>query len=282
MFGSSYRIATIWGIPIKIHISLIVLLVIVALQGGIAGGPETLLFLILLEFCIFASIALHELGHSFVAMRKGCVVREITLMFIGGAAQMEQIPVRPKDEFQMAVAGPMVSLLLGLTGFGAGGLLVSEGWNFLGSVILTAGIVNFMLAGFNLLPSFPMDGGRVLRALLTPKLGRLRATFIAARLGKMTAVLFGICGLLLNPHRWILVAIAFFIYIAAGHEYRLVQIQEAAKRQGFGTWTPFGQQWNSHDDDEKVLISPPPYERGPGSKADIHLSDDDDPFKRHF
>jgi len=153
-----------------------------------------------------------------------------------------------------------------------------KGIHDIGLILFYVGWMNLFLVGFNLLPSFPMDGGRVLRALLTPKLGRLRATFIASRLGKIMAILFGVFGFL-SSH-WILVAIAFFIFIAAGNEYRLVQLQEAAKQQGFGfgSWEP----WEENNPDDKVSISPPPYEDGPDRQTDIHSSDDDNPFTGIF
>ncbi|MDP6491613.1 MAG: M50 family metallopeptidase, partial [Kiritimatiellia bacterium] len=202
MFGSAYRIATVWGIPIKMHMSWIIILFMI---------PGTLLFRVSIALGLFVSVALHELGHSFVAIHKGCRVREITLMFMGGAAQMERIPRRPLDETLMALAGPAVSLALGFLFWFAGDLLplpiyaiASRGGIVEANVVQIIGAINWSLAGFNLLPSFPMDGGRVFRALLTPKLGRLRATFIAARLGKIMAVLFGLYGFLGEPRSWIL------------------------------------------------------------------------------
>ncbi|MCK5849350.1 MAG: site-2 protease family protein [Kiritimatiellae bacterium] len=237
----------------------------------------------------FTSIALHELGHSYVAIKKNCRVRQITLMFIGGAAEMEEIPRKPADELQMAIAGPAVSLVLGLAGF-FGGLYLWRSHNLLiyetAQLIFTLGILNFFLAGFNLLPSFPMDGGRVLRALLTPKLGRLRATAIAAKLGRTMAILFGIAGFfgirsftspeawLVPPHDWFLITIAFFIYSAAGAEYRMIQMQEAANNQGFGfkSWSPFTSQEQPPENNinEQVSVSPPPYRHDPNSTTDIH------------
>lgn len=274
MFNSSFKIATVWGIPIKVHISLVVWLLFIALYSGLSGGSTAILFMFILGVCIFASIALHELGHSFVAIRKGCRVREITLLFIGGAAKMEEIPTRPMDEFQMAVSGPAVSLALGVTGCLGGRYFLFHGFPLFGLFIASLGKINFFLAAFNILPAFPMDGGRVFRALLTPKLGRLRATFIAARLGKTMAVLFGIYGFI--SQNWILVFIAFFIYTAAGNEYRLVQFQEAAREQGFGFWSPFQKRHNGYSSNDKVIISPPPFEDGPDSETTIHSVDDDD------
>ena len=276
MLRSSYKIATVWGIPIKIHMSLILLLAffcLSALRTGIKEG-NALLHVAGVALSLvgaFVSIALHELGHSYVAIKKGCRVRQITLMFIGGAAQMEEIPRKPLDEFQMAVAGPLVSLALGTVGFFGGRYLAFREdsiFHLVGILIWYLGMLNFFWAGFNLLPSFPMDGGRVLRAMLTPKLGRLRATMIAARLGKILAVLFGIYGF--ATHQWILVAIAFFIFSAAGSELRLVQLQEAARQQGFDIWPPFPGYGPRRTDDDEVRISPPPYRRGPDSRSEIH------------
>ncbi len=256
MFRSGYRIATVWGIPIKIHISWLIILLLI---------PGTLLFRVSIALGLFVSVALHELGHSFVAIRKGCRVREITLMFLGGAAQMQSIPRKPLDETLMALAGPAVSVLMGALGYFGGQLLARVGLSYLGMIVYILGIINWGLAGFNLLPSFPMDGGRVFRALLTPRAGRLRATFIAARLGKILAVLFVLYGFLHEPRSWILVAIGFFIYSAAGREYRVVQMEEAARRgdQAGPFWNLFQQPPEPpprfDDGDDDVLISPPPY-----------------------
>lgn len=282
MLGSSFQIAKVWGIPIKVHITLVLLLPFLASRFGFLFG-------MLLETGLFASITLHELGHSLVAIKKGCKVREILLMPIGGAAQMEEIPTRPMDEFLMAIAGPAVSLGLGIGGLYLGRWLLLLGFRFWGDLVLYLGFINCFLVGFNLLPSFPMDGGRVLRAVLTPKLGRLRATFIAARLGRVMAVLFGLYGLLASPIRWSWIAIAFFIFIAAGNEYRYVQMQESRKRRPDG-WPPFGfgppppphtGSWAETEDDQ-VVISPPPYEKGPEQRIDVQVDSKGNPLGRFF
>ena len=277
MFRSSYKIATVWGIPIKLHISILLMLPFLARRFGLTQG-------IILEIGLLTSIVLHELGHSIVAINKGCRVREILLMPIGGAAQMEQIPTKPLDEFLMAIAGPAVSLVLGLAGLFVGQFVMRTNFEETGYTILRLGVINCSLVVFNLMPAFPMDGGRVFRAMLTPKLGRLRATFIAARLGKILATLAGVVAAI-HGH-WFLVAIAFFIHIAAGKEYQLVEMQERARRaQGPGSgFTPSPQNWWSDElSDDQVTISPPPYEKGPGKKADLHTDeDDDDPFPRLF
>ena len=182
----------------------------------------------------FESVALHELGHSYVALRKGCRVRQITLMCIGGAAQMEQIPRRPRDEFLMAIAGPAVSLLIGAIALPGGLYLIvttTGVWRYLSSFLFAVGVMNLGWVVFNLLPAFPMDGGRILRAMLTPKLGRLRATSVAARLGKLIAIAFGILGFAYYGY-FMLVVIAFFVYAAADNELKLVQLQETARQRG--------------------------------------------------
>lgn len=309
MLKSSYKILTVWGIPIRLHVSLVILVAFLASDFGLMTA-------IWLEIGLLTSIALHELGHSLVAIKKGCRVREILLMPIGGAARMESMPTRPRDEFLMALAGPLVSLFLGLTGFFAAERLLITGlqiegpigWQgviylatriifgestsfliYSGAIIAYLAMINCVLVGFNLLPSFPMDGGRVLRAVLTPKFGRLKATFIAARLGRFMAVLFGLFALFGHEEpSWTLFAISLFIYIVAGNEYKMVQMQEAAKRRGpfFGSFfesnQPSESWWSDDADSDKVSVSPPPYEKGPDSETDIHTEDSSNPFGSFF
>jgi len=260
MAGLSYQVGRVWGIPIRIHISLLIVLVYAISRFGLVMG-------LLLEAGFAVSIVLHELGHSLVAIRKGCRVRSINLLFIGGAAQMENIPTRPMDEFQMAVAGPAVSVLLGaaliLSGMRLSLPPVHPSVDLNPMVFL--GAVNLGLAGFNLVPSFPMDGGRVLRAILARKMGRLRATYIAARIGRILAVIFGLSGYfgirgLIPPRDWGLIAIAFFVFIAAGNEYRMVQMQEMARARGGPFWGPWGDAGDGIDD--SVVVGPPPYGEG--------------------
>jgi len=263
MLGGSFQIARIRGIPIRVHFTLLLLLPVIALQLAGSGGWIAWGWGLLAALCLFLSVALHELGHSFVSLAKGCPVLDILLLPIGGVAQMARLPERPRDEFQIALAGPLVSLAL--AGLCYGGLAAwaraarQAGLAELSAVV---GVINFQLALFNLLPSFPMDGGRIFRAWLTPKLGRLLATRIAAAVGKFLAVLFGLFGLWppLNP---LLVAIAVFIYAAAGAEYRMVLHEELARRpppfppHPWCTSPPGTSQLDSDD----VTVGPPPYRR---------------------
>ncbi len=265
-FGPAYKVATVYGIPIRLHISLVLLLPLLVWAYGPVRG-------LIYGVCLLLSIVLHELGHSVVAIRKGCRVRQILLLPIGGAAQMESIPRRPWDELQMALAGPAVSAtLFALLFYGGAHLPLRRSGPFLGTLfngVQELGLVNLVLAVFNLLPAFPMDGGRVLRALLARRLGRLRATKIAARIGRVIAVLM----LVWSVYLWylgvgfnMLGVVAVFIFWAAGAEYRAVRYQEWQRLQEWGDWS-----WSEDESvDNTVRISPPAYRQGPPDEAPLH------------
>lgn len=264
MIRSSYKIATVWGIPIRLDATLLLAAFLLTSRFGLTTG-------LLLTVGLILSIVLHELGHSWLALRYGCRVRDITMTCLGGAATMEAVPTRPLEEFLMAVAGPAVSLVLGLAGvFGGPHLPLPVHPRYGLNVVELAGVMNFFLLGFNLLPAFPMDGGRILRAALTPRLGRLRATAVAARLGRVLAVLFGFHGVFSG--NWILVFIAFFVFIAAGREYEWVRMQEAERQGGFPFSSIFGAP-DPRPPEDRVEVSPPPYARGRGTRADLHRED---------
>jgi Zn-dependent protease len=239
MIKRSYKLTTVMGIPIRVHLTLVILLLYVAFTSGLTG--------VLIAVGVFASVALHELGHSWVAIRKGCQVREIMLLPIGGVAKMSHIPSRPMDEFLVAAAGPLVSFLLAVLFW----LLAGTGFATIQLINLSA--INLMLCLFNLLPSFPMDGGRIFRAFMSPRLGRLKATALAARIGRIMAVLFGIAGLfgihgVMEPSL-MLILIAIFIYNAAGAEYRSVYAQHM-QQESFTV-----------EPQADIHVSPPPYAR---------------------
>jgi Zn-dependent protease len=221
------------GIPIRVHLTLVILLLFIAFTRGVSGS--------LLAVGVFASVALHELGHSWVAIRKGCQVREIMLLPIGGVAKMSHIPSRPMDEFLMAAAGPLVSFLLAVIFF------LPSLLGIFSILLIHLAAINLMLCLFNLLPSFPMDGGRIFRAFMTPRIGRLKATALAARIGRIMAVLFGIYGLFNG--QFLLILIAIFIYNAAGAEYRAVYAQHMQ------------QEWFTVEPQADIHVSPPPYAR---------------------
>lgn len=264
MSGLSFTLARVWGIPIKLHVTLILLLPLFSHRFGLTIGAA------IICVGVMASIVLHELGHSLVAIRKGCHVREILLTPIGGVAQMERIPSRPRDELLMAIAGPLVSfglfLLLDFAGDHMAPTFDLQGVPF--NTLTFLGMVNLGLVIFNMIPAFPMDGGRVLRALLSARFGRLRATFVASRLGRAFAVLFGVLGLywmLESAQGLVLILIAFFIFIAADSEYRSVRAQEELQNAMFTSW----HRTRPPRDVDDVVISPPRFRDGSESRPDI-------------
>jgi stage IV sporulation protein FB len=232
--SNSTHIATVFGIPIKVHISLWIILPLLALFGPFARMGSGMVWGLAFAVIFFACIALHELGHSFVAIQKGCRVRQILLTPIGGIAMMDSMPDDPKDEILVAAAGPAVSLLLAFFfGFASMFLMVGASRVANPAIILLSSLAftNFWLAMFNLIPSFPMDGGRIFRAWMVPKVGKLEATRRAAKIGRILAVAFGIVGLFSGSV--VLVLIAVFIFFAAGAEYRAVQFQESFMKNIF-------------------------------------------------
>jgi Zn-dependent protease len=179
---------------------------------------------------VFACVLLHEFGHALVARRFGIETRRITLLPIGGVAELERSPDDPRAELWIAAAGPAVNLgiagALALVGFALGSFATGG----LLSVVLS-GLVwaNLLLGLFNLVPAFPMDGGRVFRALASKRVGQLRATQLAAKLGRYLAVGFGIWGVFGgNP---VLVLVAAFVWFAAGRELASVRNQVDQQRQ---------------------------------------------------
>ncbi len=216
MIRSSYNLGTIWGIPIKLHISLAIILPILAFQFQSFAIP----------ILLFASIALHELGHCYFAKRQGAYISEIMLMMLGGAAKIGNMSKRPLDEIKMAIAGPIVSLVLGFALL----YLAPLTPDFAYRAIFITGIINISLGIFNLIPAFPMDGGRVLRACLAQKKGQLEATRIATKIGQFIAILMGVYGLFNGE--FLLVIIAIYINYSAKSEYRMVQMQNGASRFG--------------------------------------------------
>ncbi len=244
MFQGAYEIGRVFGVPIRLDISLIVLAIFLSFQAGsvVVGLMAGVLLML--------SVALHELGHTYAALKFGCRVRDITLLLIGGRATLLDMPREPWKEFVVAISGPLVSGVLWLGGMRLSGLVGAE-LPLLGVILFWLAIINRMLFLFNLLPAFPMDGGRLLRAALSQRIGRLRATYIASRVGRILAVLIGIWGLF--PFSIFKLLIAIFIYQAAEAEYRMVQMETAGGGPFRGGGAP---------PDDQAFISPPPYRRG--------------------
>lgn len=207
----SWRLGTVFGFPIDVKLSFLLLLGVVFLWfGGLAG-----VFVVSLAF---ASVLLHELGHAVVARFLGVDIAGIELGFLGGAAKMDGIPRRPNHEIAIAVAGPIVSLVLAGLGLGLGGLFHSE---LLGAI----GWINLVLAGFNLIPALPMDGGRVLRAILAKRTSFVRATDQAVKVARVVAIVFGVAGLVTGAYQ--LLILAPFLWMMGTREQLMARmIQE--------------------------------------------------------
>lgn len=222
----SPTIGRIAGIDVRIHATFWLLLGFVTLVPLLAGkGLAAALGGAAFVAVLFAIVVLHELGHALAARRYGIGTLDITLLPIGGVARLERMPENPKQEIVVALAGPAVNLAL------AGVLLVallavgSAPWVGLvslgGEALLTRIFwANLLLFGFNLIPAFPMDGGRVLRAVMALRLDRVRATWIAARIGQGVAVVLGLLGLVSNPF---LLLIALFVWFGAEEEARATE-----------------------------------------------------------
>lgn len=247
--ANSYSIGNVFGIPIRVHVTLLIFLPLFALSFAPFGGLPGLFYGALGAVGLFASVALHEIGHSLVARAKGARILEILLLPIGGMARLNELPRRPGDEIQTALAGPAVSLALGLAGWWYAPLIAVFN-PVLGVLAAELGRINFMLALFNLIPSFPMDGGRVFRAALVPRLGRLRATQLAAQVGRAFAWLFGawaLLPLLRGGHvNFSLLLIAYFIHQAATAEARQVEMEalyELQRGQPSGLFDDLLRKW---------------------------------------
>ena len=231
----SFPIARVSGIDIKVHATFAAILALGAFQWGFPKGLEGeaslagAVFGMGLMILLFTCVVLHELGHSLVAQKFGLTVREIVLLPIGGIARLEKNPEKPLHELLIAAAGPLVNVALAILLFFIGGIAVNfgalEGRTLLEApsgppslAVLWAWLftANVALAVFNMIPAFPMDGGRVLRAALALKLGFSRATRIATSVGQAIAFAFGLFGVLTG--NFILVLVAFFVFMGAGQE----------------------------------------------------------------
>jgi len=220
------------GIKIEVHWTFTLILVWVVfldLQSG--GNARSSLLNVVLILVLFFCVVLHELGHALTAKKFKINTQKITLLPIGGVASLDKIPEDPKQELLVAIAGPAVNVLIAIVL-----ILIVPFQNYFGlspeeieqlfstvnlqNFLFFIFIANIMLVVFNLIPAFPMDGGRVLRALLSFKMSRVKATNIAAKVGQVFAVIFFMLGLLYNPF---LVLIALFIFIGAYAENKMVQ-----------------------------------------------------------
>lgn len=273
MFSGKYRICELFGIPIYLDFSLIILLLMFSTGGG------DLLSGLFAAFLLLASITLHELGHALTARAFGYRTHDITLSLLGGCASLIALPRKPSQEFLTAVAGPAVSFVLsflgicglavcssegslwsaflfvlgdvldsfGLHGLASGNFFVARSLAWLAGPLFYLAAMNAMLGFFNLLPGFPMDGGRIFRSAMRAFMSRARATYIAMVVGRVFAILLALSALnrILHGGNWGFVSllIAWMIWREGEREYRQVLAE--------GEW---GGRW-----DFSARVSPPPY-----------------------
>ncbi len=231
----SITIGNFAGTAVKIHITFILFLAWIAFSAWSRGGPAAALDSTLFIVLLFACVVLHEFGHIAAARRYGIGTPEVTLLPIGGVASLQRLPSDPKQELVVALAGPAVNLVIGLVLIAVVGSVRPDELTQIDnpnlSLVGRLAMANIFLALFNLIPAFPMDGGRVLHALVAMRVGGPRATEIAARIGQALAFGLGFLGLFGNP---LLVFIAIFVYIAAAAEAQMSAAHEALKGVSVG------------------------------------------------
>jgi Zn-dependent protease len=218
------------GIDVRIHWTFLLLLVWVGWQHlSLGHGASAALVGVAFIVAVFGCVVLHELGHALTARTFGVGTRDITLYPIGGVATLDRIPDEPRQELLVALAGPAVNVAIAIglalvLGLGNGLDSVEATPSVGAGLVANLLLVNIALGVFNLIPAFPMDGGRVLRALLAMRMDRVRATRVAASVGQGLAILFGVAGLFFN---WFLLFIALFVYMGAEQEARAVEAKGA-------------------------------------------------------
>ncbi len=213
----SFKIGSAWGIPIELHLTFILLIAAVF----ILSIPTQQFYTFTIVLFLFAFVIFHELAHSIIARHYGIKVRKIILYPIGGVSEIEEIPDNPSQELRMAVAGPLTSLLLGLALLGVSLTISTQTFTlatlttFTGNFLTDLASLNILLGAFNLIPAFPMDGGRVFRALLAERLKYSDATRYAVYLGKIFGIAMVLIGFFYN---FFLILVGIFVYIGANEE----------------------------------------------------------------
>ena len=246
----SLRIITLFGIPVHVHWTFALIFVYIYFLGSISNSAPgiTRSYMILIGM-LFICVLMHEYGHALMARRFGVGTHDIILSPIGGIARLNKLPEKPMQEFLVAIAGPAVNLAIVLllsplyfgaispldrsnlinSVFNASGNYFAPDLSLAGFLIVGLFWLNIVLAIFNMVPAFPMDGGRVLRALLSLRLSRIKATRYAALIGKFFAIGFAILGLISQPMNFLYVFIGAFVFITAANEYKMVKIEQALK-----------------------------------------------------
>lgn len=211
-----------FGIPVKIHVTFPLILIVFGLEAWINGGLMDALRTVFLILAVFVCVVLHEFGHSLQVKRYGIPVRDIILLPIGGMARAEKIPDKPMQEIIVAISGPLVNFVLAAFLFLVI-LLRSAPMNIQSDFLTNLFAINVVLGTFNLIPAFPMDGGRILRGILAFKLPYLKATRYAKNVGQIIALAFVVIGFVNNSFI-MLPVIAVFIYFGAMNEEAMVRV----------------------------------------------------------
>jgi Zn-dependent protease/CBS domain-containing protein len=235
--GGAFKLGRVAGIDLKVHWTFFLLLAYFAFAGYQGSGSVTnALVTALVIVALFVCVVLHEYGHSLVAQRLGIEIQDITVLPIGGVARLKSLPEKPWDEVKIAIAGPLVNVVLAPIFFAIALLLgaspldianILQGGNSLGQIFAYLGFINVALVVFNLIPAFPLDGGRVLRGLLATRLGAVRATDVSAAIGQLFAVAFFLIGLL--GGNFLLALVAVFIFFGATGEAQMVRQHEQTR-----------------------------------------------------
>lgn len=245
MFKSKYHVCDAFGIPIYVELSFLFLLLIFVTDFG------SFTFGLAAALALAISVTLHELGHALTARAFGYRTRDITLSLLGGCASLIALPRKAWQELLTALAGPLVSFAIAgaIPLLGVLGVKVTNDW--LGGVLVYTFWMNVMLGAFNLLPGFPMDGGRIFRSVMCAFLTRAKATLVAMWVGRAFAILLGMRGLHSlftgGPWGFISILIAWMIWREGYREYQMARAEEDFRR-----WT---------QDDFEARVSPPPYDR---------------------
>jgi Zn-dependent protease len=242
------HLCRISGIPLSLHWSFLLLLAYLGWEGWDVAQWLGFTWVLSYSVAVFTCVVLHELGHALMARRFGASTIRILLLPIGGMAEFDHIPEKPKHEILIALAGPAVNLLLVVLLF-AFGVRFPAGWDVLLFPLTVAElgrhlfVMNVAMGLFNLLPIFPMDGGRVFRALMATRFSYLKATFVAATLAKVLALIgIGVMLLSFASPNWMGSALFGFIFMAGELELRAVRQREIDDQHWRETWTRFEQQ----------------------------------------
>ncbi len=214
----SFKIASVWGIPVELHLTFILLM------GAVAVLSYPTFYLFVLILFLFVFVFLHELAHTFVAKHYRIRVRKIVLYPIGGVSEIEEIPENPSIEWRLAISGPLTSLLIGVVLLAVNQLAVIAvpstsigAFTIAGELLLNLAVLNLLLGGFNLIPAFPMDGGRVFRAILAERMKFTDATKYAAYIGRLFGIGMVVFGIIF-PSYFLLIVVGLFVYVGASEE----------------------------------------------------------------